>query len=204
LRRDRDVEAFDRRAGSYEEGRLGEWHLLVAQRVADVALAAVPEPVRALDVGCGTGALLRRLAVGLTGDAQLYGVDPAPRMLVEARKRLGDDPRVRFEQAVAERLPFTDASFDLVASAMSFDHWADQELGLSECARVLRAAGRLVLADLFAAWLRPTTVLGRRSRARTVGQATALLGRVGFRHVSWRRVYDLGPIPLVQAAVAAR
>jgi ubiquinone/menaquinone biosynthesis C-methylase UbiE len=204
LRRDRNVDAFDRRAGSYEAGRLGEWHLLVAQRVADVALEAVPEPGRALDVGCGTGALLRQLAPRLTKDGELYGVDPAARMLAEARKRLGDDSRVRLEHAAVERLPFADASFDLVASAMSFDHWADQELGLSECARVLRPDGRLVLADLFAAWLRATAVLGRRSRARTVRRATALLAQAGFRHVSWRRVVDLGPIPLVQAAVAAR
>jgi ubiquinone/menaquinone biosynthesis C-methylase UbiE len=196
LTRQRDVAAFDRRADSYEEGRLDEWHLLVAQRVADVALAAVSEPGRVLDVGCGTGALLRQLAARLTGDAELCGVDPAPRMLVEARKRLGDDPRVRLEHGAAERLPFEDASFDLVVSAMSFDHWSDQELGLSECARVLRPAGRLVLADLFAPWLLPPR--------RTPGRATALLTRVGFRDPTWRRIYNLGPLALVQAAVAAR
>ena len=61
-------------------------------------------------------------------------------MLAKARKRLGG---MRLEQAAAERLPFADASFDLVVSAMSFDHWADQELGLAECARVLRPGGSL-------------------------------------------------------------
>jgi ubiquinone/menaquinone biosynthesis C-methylase UbiE len=193
---ERDVAAFDRRADSYEEGRLGEWHLLIAQRVADAAIAAVPAPKRVLDVGCGTGALIRRVAARLPDDAELVGVDPAPRMLAEARKRLGG---VRLEHAAAERLPFEDASFDLVVSAMSFDHWADQARGLSECARVLRPTGRLVLADLFAAWLLPT----HRRRARTVRRATDLLERAGFREVSWRRVYDLGPIPLVQVAVAA-
>ena len=74
---------------------------------------------------------------------------------------------MRLEQGAAERLPFADASFDLVVSAMSFDHWADQELGLAECAPVLL----------------PT--------------------RAGFRDPTWRRVYDLGPFPLVQAALTA-
>jgi ubiquinone/menaquinone biosynthesis C-methylase UbiE len=183
--------SFDRRAATYERGRLGEWHLLVAHRVADVALSAVPAPGRVLDVGCGTGALLRRLAARLPG-ADLAGVDPAPRMLGEARKRLGG---VRLEQAPAERLPFADASFDLVVSAMSFDHWADQELGLAECARVLDPGGGLVLADLFASWLLPS----RRRPRRTA----ALLKHVGFRDPTWRRVYDLGPLPLVQAGLTA-
>jgi ubiquinone/menaquinone biosynthesis C-methylase UbiE len=132
----------------------------------------------------------------LPEDAELCGVDPAPRMLVEARKRLGDDPGVGLEHGAAERLPFADTSFDLVVSAMSFDHWADQELGLSECARVLRPAGRLVLADLFAAWLLPPR--------RTPRRATALLTRVGFRDPTWCRIYNLGPLALVEAAVAAR
>jgi ubiquinone/menaquinone biosynthesis C-methylase UbiE len=188
--------SFDRRAATYERGRLGEWHLLVAHRVADVALSAVPAPGRVLDVGCGTGALLRRLAARLPDDSELAGVDPAPRMLAEARKRLSG---VRLEQATAERLPFADASFDLVVSAMSFDHWADQELGLAECARVLSPGGGFVLADLFAPWLLPT-----RRRARTVRRATSLLTRVGFRDLTWRRVYDLGPFPLIQAALAVR
>ena len=184
--------SFDRRAATYERGRLGDWHLLIAHRVADMALSAAPAPGRVLDVGCGTGALLRRLVARLP-HAELAGVDPAPRMLAEARKRLNG---VRLEEAAAERLPFADASFDLVVSVMSFDHWADQALGLAECARVLRPGGGLVLGDLFASWLLPSR---RRPR-----RATAHLTRAGFREPTWQRVYNLGPFPLVQAASAAR
>ena len=59
---DRDVQAFDQRSAGYERGRLGEWHHRIAERTADIALACTPAPVRVLDVGCGTGYLLRQFA----------------------------------------------------------------------------------------------------------------------------------------------
>jgi ubiquinone/menaquinone biosynthesis C-methylase UbiE len=135
---------------------------------------------------------------------ELIGVDPAPRMLAKARGADGDEERVRYEHATAERLPFEAASFDLVVSTLSFDHWCNQGAGLVECARVLHEDGRLVVVDLFAAWLWPTTVLARRDRARTVSQATRLLTNVGFHSVRWQCVFSLGPFPLVRTAVATR
>jgi ubiquinone/menaquinone biosynthesis C-methylase UbiE len=198
-----EVEQFDRRADSYDEGRPGERHRLVAERSAAAALSAMSLPARVLDVGCGTGMLLRDLAARLPGSVELIGVDPAPGCQ-KARTANGDEERVRYEQATAEWLPFEAASFDLVVSTLSFDHWCNQRAGLLECARVLREDGRLVVADLFAAWLWPTTVLARRDRARTVSQATRLLTNVGFQSVSWQRVFSLAPFPLVRAAVATR
>jgi ubiquinone/menaquinone biosynthesis C-methylase UbiE len=201
---DRDVAAFDRRATSYERDRFAGWHRQVTERMAEVVLASGPAPVRTLDVGCGTGALLRVLAARLPGAVELVGVDAA-RGMVAAGWSLPDlDPRIQLIQAAAERLPFRDASFDLVVSTTSFDHWADQLRGLQECARMLRGDGRLVLADLFGGWLASTTVPGRRSRARTVRRASRLLLAAGFSELSWQRLYSLGPLPLVQAVIAAR
>ncbi len=59
------------------------------------------------------------------------------------------DPRVSFKNGTAERMPGPDGAFDLVVSTTSFDHWADQQAGLRECARVLAPGGRLVLVDQF-------------------------------------------------------
>jgi SAM-dependent methyltransferase len=61
--------------------------------------------------------------------------------------------------------PWPAATFDLVVSTTSFDHWADQQAGLAECARVLAPGGCLVLADLFSALLLPTLLAGRRGKA---------------------------------------
>jgi ubiquinone/menaquinone biosynthesis C-methylase UbiE len=75
--------------------------------------------------------------------------------MIGAARGAATDERLRFAAGTAERLPWPAASFDLVVSTTSFDHWADQRAGLAECARVLAPGGFLVLADLFSVVLVP-------------------------------------------------
>ena len=133
--RDRDVAAFAERADGYEEGWRGRLHHEISDRTAELALAQVPAPHRVLDVGSGTGYLLRQLAARAPDAVELVGVDAAAPM-VRVAQEVTADPRVRFQPGTAERLPGPDGAFDLVVSTTSFDHWADQEAGLRECARV--------------------------------------------------------------------
>jgi ubiquinone/menaquinone biosynthesis C-methylase UbiE len=199
---DRDVQAFNERAASYETGRLGQLHRDFADRAVRVALAVAPAPARVLDVGSGTGYALWRLAAALPAAQELTGVDAAPEMVrVAAEAGPADgDPRVRFLQGTAEDLPLADASVDLVVSTTSFDHWQDQGAGLAECARVLAPGGHLVLSDLFSAWLAPTLLGSRRGKARTRGRANRLLAAAGLRDPHWRRLAG----PIVQTVTAVR
>lgn len=188
MTRDRDVLAFHERSAGYEAGYRGQLHTDIAIRSADLALARCPSPDRVLDVGCGTGMLLRELARRLPGAAELTGVDAAAGMIEQARAKAAD-PRLTFVQGTAERLPFGDGSFDLVISTTSFDHWADQQAGLAECRRVLAPGGLFALTDLCSTWLLPTLVGSRRNRARTPLRATKLLAAAGFRSLTWHRTY---------------
>jgi ubiquinone/menaquinone biosynthesis C-methylase UbiE len=196
--RDRDVAAFDRRARSYDQGRVGQWHAGVSRRVADLIVSVDPAPASMLDVGCGTGVLFRELDRRMSLPALTAGIDAAPGMASAAAASVARLP-VGVATARAERLPFRDGVFDLVVSSLSFDHWESQAEGVAECARVLRDAGRLVLVDLFSPWLWPTTRVGRRGRARTVAQASRVLGDAGFGAVEWRTV-----MPFIRAVVASR
>jgi ubiquinone/menaquinone biosynthesis C-methylase UbiE len=180
----RDVGAFDKRADVYESGWRGRLHHRIANEIAVLVMNVDPSPKRVLDVGCGTGYLLRELAVKVPAAQVLRGVDAAPRM-VEVARSMRTDIRLGFAVGVAEELPYGDASFDLVVSATSFDHWRNQGRGLAECARVLELEGHLVLADLFSRWLLPTVFIGRRGKARTRKRMTALLRDAGFSSANW-------------------
>jgi ubiquinone/menaquinone biosynthesis C-methylase UbiE len=102
------------------------------------------EPERVLDVGCGTGKLLRKVRARWP-TAQLIGVDATEEM-VDVAHRLA--PAVTFCVGVAEVLPLPDASVDVALSTYSFHHWNDQAAGVREVARVLRPGGRFFLADV--------------------------------------------------------
>jgi ubiquinone/menaquinone biosynthesis C-methylase UbiE len=196
---ERDVQAFDQRAGTYESGWLGRLHHEISDRVADLALRQVPAPRRVLDVGAGTGYLLNLLASRLPDAVEFTGVDAAPAMVAAARARTADE-RVRFAAGTAEQLPVDDGGYDLVVSATSFDHWEDQGAGLAECRRALRPGGHLVLADQFSLLLWPTLLAGRQGKARTKGRATRLVTAAGLRSPQWHPVYAV----IIQAVTAVR
>jgi 2-polyprenyl-6-hydroxyphenyl methylase/3-demethylubiquinone-9 3-methyltransferase len=98
----------------------------------------VPAERRALVVGGGRGVLPAGLA-GLGFD--VTSVDPAP---VATQLAAATVPEVTFRTAPAERLPFPDASFDLVYCADTFEITEDLDAVVGEAARVLRPGGVLV------------------------------------------------------------
>ena len=103
-----------------------------------------------LDIGCGAGVdtLVAAHLVGPQG--RVVGVDVTEEMIIRARANLDltSLANVRFEVASAEALPFSDREFDVVISNGVFNLTVDKEQGLRETRRVLKAGGRLMLADM--------------------------------------------------------
>jgi ubiquinone/menaquinone biosynthesis C-methylase UbiE len=192
----RDVDAFSARADGYDDGWLGRFHHDVAQRVASVVESGGYCPRRLLDVGCGSGYLLRLLAARFRLTETVVGIDPSSTMVGVARAR-SSDTRIQVLEAKAEQLPFACREFDLVVSTTSFDHWCDQAGGLRECARVLDENGAVVIADLFSPVLVPTLVGTRRHKARTRARIERLLTASGLRLDRWHKIHTL-----IQAFVA--
>lgn len=141
-----DTQYFDRRARSYERTIGNIFIDPIHHILLDLAVQASQDhpPESVIDVGCGTGRLLRSAGKRWPA-AHLIGVDPSPGMLEVARQRT---PGVTFYNGSAENLPLPDHSADLVLSTLSFHHWNNREAGLRDIGRVLRPDGHFCLADL--------------------------------------------------------
>jgi ubiquinone/menaquinone biosynthesis C-methylase UbiE len=139
-----DIERFDHWSRTYEQSWLQRNFFDRVHRAVLDLIAREGTRESILDVGCGTGRLLRAVKLRWP-DSQLIGVDAAEGM-VEAAQQL--TPGATFSVGRAEVLPLPDASVDVALSTMSFHHWNDQAAGVSEVARVLRFGGRFFLADV--------------------------------------------------------
>ena len=110
----------------------------------------LPSCPNLLDIGCGTGRLLDRLATEHS-DLQGTGLDFSAEMLRQARRSNHHRPRLIFVQGSAVRLPFADEQFDVVFNTLSFLHYLEPERVFAEINRVLRPGGTFYLVD-------PTTI----------------------------------------------
>ncbi|HZY52139.1 MAG TPA: class I SAM-dependent methyltransferase, partial [Reyranella sp.] len=104
--------------------------------------------LKGLDVGCGTGRLLAFLHDAWPG-MKFTGLDLSAPYLAEARRVVGKTARVKLIEGAAEKLPFDDASLDLVVSSFLFHELpADVRIAtLKEMARVLKPGGLVVVVD---------------------------------------------------------
>jgi SAM-dependent methyltransferase len=126
--------SFDVDASAYDSF-MGRYSVSLAPQLAD--LAGVTGGQRALDVGCGTGALTSEL-VGRLGAASVAAVDPSTPFVSAIRHRY---PEVDVHRATAEALPFPDDSFDAALAQLVVLFMSDPVAGLTEMARVTRPSG---------------------------------------------------------------
>ncbi len=156
------------------------------------AIARLREGETVLDLGSGAGfdCLLAAQQVGPKG--QVVGVDMTPEMVTKARanaRQLGAT-HVDFRLGEIEHLPVADSSVDVVISNCVINLSPDKEQVFRDAFRVLKAGGRLAIADVLA--VRPLPQAMKRevaARPGCIGGAAdvaaveALLGKVGFERV---------------------
>ena len=109
-----------------------------------IAVAAPRSHERGLDLGCGVGHTLRRIAPLV---AFVVGADATLEMMQAGRASVVTASNAAFAQSDAAALPFPDATFDLVTCRLAAHHFTDAAGAFREVARVLRPGGRFVLVD---------------------------------------------------------
>ena len=119
---------------------------------------------RVLDVSCGTGSLALLAKEQVDPDGEVHGIDASEEMIAFAReksKRAGAD--VTFEVAAAQKLPFDDASFDVVVNTLALHHLptSARYAAFAEMRRVLKPGGRALVVDFAESEKRSKGLFGR-------------------------------------------
>jgi len=187
-----DVDRFNRWAASYDRHWMQRIIFAPIQRtVLQLAEEEIGRPGTILDVGCGTGKLLRSASQRFPA-AKLVGVDAAIEMVKQARSSTPDGT-IQFQQATAEELPFLNDSFDLVFSTMTFHHWQNQKRGAAEVARVLTPNGRWLLAEFVpSGFMKRVRSLLRLHQFADRAHLQDVLDDAGLKIVKDQRVSGLG------------
>ena len=107
----------------------------------------LPREANVLDIGCGTGRLLDRLA-SEEPTLQATGLDFSGEMIRQARAHNRHRPRIIFIEGNATALPFAENQFDAVFNTLSFLHYDSPEQVFQQVSRVLRPGGRFYWVDI--------------------------------------------------------
>lgn len=137
---------FDRWSRRYDEGRISGW-FQYTQELAVRELNLKPNS-RILDVGCGTGHAVVRLA-SMCPRGKVCGIDISAGMVAKASAKVSKNTsaKVEFLQASSDDIPYPAAEFDHVLCTNSFHHYPSPSRVLEEMRRVLKPGGQLVILE---------------------------------------------------------
>ncbi len=147
---------------------------------------------RVLDVGCGTGTLALAAKRRVGPEGAVHGIDPSEEMVARAKaKALREGLAVTFEVASAQKLPFDDASFDVVLSSLMLHHLPDlaRKDAVREIRRVLKPHGRLLVVELIQkpgllSSLMPARLSHGKQHSHAFDDARTLMKEGGFDEVA--------------------
>ncbi|NES04270.1 MAG: class I SAM-dependent methyltransferase [Okeania sp. SIO2F4] len=140
---------FDRWAPSYDWLFPSVVYQAIHKRLLEYV--NLPTSANVLDLGCGTGKLIHRLAINFP-NLQGTGLDLSPEMISQANSRNCYPQRLTFLLGNAEEMPFGEEQFDAVFNTISFLHYPHPQQVFNEVSRVLRPGGYFYLVDSYFKW----------------------------------------------------
>lgn len=165
---------------------------------------------RVLDVACGTG-IIARLALNDVGNkGTVTGMDINPGMLAVARSITKDLP-IDWLKASAEKMPFSDESFDIVICQLGLQFMENRAKALQEIHRVLVPGGRLalnvpgpagkpfaILAENLKRYISPKAkeFVDQVFVLNDIGEIRELIHGPGFRNVNIQTYNKILPLPV--------
>jgi len=156
---------------------------------------SVAEHETVLDVGCGGGRTIHKLAA-LTRAGKVHGIDYSQASLAVAKQTNREyiaDGRVELREASVSELPFPNEMFDLVTAVETHFWWPDLPAGMREILRVLKRGGRLiVIAEVYRGAPSAVSRLVEKQQPKTsmtlltVDEHRELFAKAGFANIEIR------------------
>ena len=191
-------EEFNRWAQAGQGDEMEAHHLPIVEPM--LALMDWQPGDRLLDVGCGSGWLVRRVAARVP-QGSVVGIDLSDEMLRRAKVANAGIPHAQFLLAPAEQIPVLPNSFTKALSVESPYYWHDVGQGLGEIFRVLEPAGSAwVLINYYRDnpdCLHWKDQFHIPSHLLSAAEWTEQFRGAGFRDVSHRHIPNLSPTPAV-------
>jgi ubiquinone/menaquinone biosynthesis C-methylase UbiE len=198
----RNEKFFDSRAETYDR-RFWFTHKGLRKFVSLLQLDNNPY---LLDLGCGTGWVLRYAANRTNGQGEFYGVDNSSKMVEQAQAKSQSYGNLHFYKSRADELPFDDDFFDVVISSSAIHHVSNPEKALREANRVLKPKAKLYILDTTAdnAFMRVVDRFTRKIEPAHVKyystkEFQALFERAGLCYIASKRI-----IPAVEVHIAEK
>jgi ubiquinone/menaquinone biosynthesis C-methylase UbiE len=153
-------------SGQNYDRAMGRWSRIAGERFLE--WLAIPEGVRWLDVGCGTGAFTE-LVLQRNSPAAISAIDPSENLIAFAKSKPSAD-RIDYRNGDAMSLPYGNNGFDVATMALVIQYIPDPGKAMREMTRVVRQGGTI------AAYVWPEDSEGHPYRAlddtfRTIGVA---------------------------------
>jgi malonyl-CoA O-methyltransferase len=140
------IEGYDKWASTYDEDPNP---LVALEEPVTLGLIGDVRGQRVLDLGCGTGRYCVLLA---RRGASVVGIDASSEMLEQAKRKINPGCRFALHKGTIDKMDFPDEHFDLIVSALTFEHLAELEPTFGEAVRVLKTGGRMAISDVHPFW----------------------------------------------------
>jgi ubiquinone/menaquinone biosynthesis C-methylase UbiE len=139
------VKQYKNISRSYDS-RFREYITVTTNKIA--ALTNIAPGTSVLDLGCGTGDMLLKLAQEYSNAGLLTGMDTSEEMLTLAKAKLASFTNVHLQLGSIEKIPYPDKHFDLIVSSGVIHYIQDIDSMTKEAFRVLKPHGRILLIDM--------------------------------------------------------
>lgn len=140
------IEGYNKWAPTYDEERNP---LIALEENITLNFIGNVKNQRVLDVGCGTGRYCELLA---KRGAKVVGIDPSPKMIEYAKKKITPDCRFELHLGRIEDAEFPTNHFNVVVSALTLGHIPELEPVIRKISRITKSQGRLIVSDIHPYW----------------------------------------------------